>query len=177
VPSLYTILGRARPSRTLFSVLYRSTTLRRLSWLPRWARPRLTDRKRCHRASLSTEGTPDAQTSQRCHSELQESDAPSASECDPDDPKDVTVFHWGDLEKMSRTVNWTSQSHAGSWRAKIERKCHGDRQPIPDRLLLDYEKDVTGFRRTRGLAALVRTTATLKDATLEGPGAASEPRA
>src|SRR5258707_15699041 len=86
---------RARPSRTLFSVLYRSTSLRRLSWLPRWARPRLTERKRCHRASLSTDATPDAQTSQRCHSEVQESDAPSASECDPDDPKNVTGFHWG----------------------------------------------------------------------------------
>ena len=95
----------------------------------------------------------------------------------PMTPKMSLCFTGADLEKMSRTVNWTSQSHAGSWRAKIERKCHGDRKPIPDRLLLDYEKDVTGFRRTRGLAAWVRTTATLKDVTLEGPGAASEPRA
>ncbi len=97
------------------------------------AQPFLTDRQRCHRASLSTDGNPDAQTPQRCHSELQESDAPSAWECDPDDPKDVTVFHWGDIEKMSRSLKLGELVPCGHLlnqnRAKMSRRRAADNGP------------------------------------------------
>jgi hypothetical protein len=52
----------------------------------------------------------DAKSAQRCHSGRRNRMANLASHPDPEDHKDVTVFHSADDEKMSRNVeryNWS----------------------------------------------------------------------